>query len=164
MSNVKQPSRISFIYQGKFISMYGGSFFFNKELTEQNPNISFYSVNLMKEHPLACSDYLPIADFSVPEDKNKLNEVIFSLIKEMIEKTNYVYMGCFGGVGRTGLVMACIAKCLGVQDPVHYIRENYSIRAVETEEQAQFVHDFNPTVVQNWLKVYENTKKSGLKV
>src|SRR5579875_4054110 len=116
----KEPSRISFQYQDKSLSMYGGSFFFYKDLAEQNPDISFYSVNLMKEYPLPCTDYLPIQDYNVPQDKQKLNETIFSMIKEMIEKKNYVYMGCFGGVGRTGLVMACLAKVLNVKNPVEY--------------------------------------------
>jgi protein-tyrosine phosphatase len=160
----KEPSRISFIYQRKFISMYAGSFWFNKDIVEQNPNTSFYSVNLMKEHPLPCTYHLPIMDFSVPDDKAKLNEAIINIIQEMIEKKNTVYMGCFGGVGRTGLVLACIAKSLGIENPISYVRENYSPRSVETDEQSQFVLDFNPSVVQNWLKQYENQNKSGLKV
>lgn len=160
----KEPSRISFIYQRKFISMYAGSFWFNKDIVEQNPSLSFYSVNLMKEHPLECTYYLPIKDFSVPDNNEKLNEAIINILQEMIEKKNTVYMGCFGGVGRTGLVLACIAKSLDIENPISYVRENYSPRSVETDEQANFVQNFDTTIVKNWLKKYDNQNKSGLKV
>jgi protein-tyrosine phosphatase len=52
-----------------------------------------------------------------------------------------VEVGCAGGLGRTGTVLASMAVLAGVPAPdaVQWVRENYDTRAVETEEQERFV-------------------------
>src|SRR5829696_9640803 len=52
-----------------------------------------------------------------------------------------VEVGCAGGLGRTGTVLACMAVLAGVPaaDAVAWVRANYDARAVETEEQEKFV-------------------------
>lgn len=55
-----------------------------------------------------------------------------------------VEVGCVGGLGRTGTVLACMAVLAGVPaaDAVGWVRRNYHVRAVETPEQEEFVLRF----------------------
>ena len=47
-----------------------------------------------------------------------------------------VEIACYGGVGRTGTILSCLALCAGVQrrNAVGWVREHYNQRAVETDE------------------------------
>lgn len=56
-----------------------------------------------------------------------------------------VEIGCVGGHGRTGTMLACMAGFLGVKSPVNYIREVYCDRAVESARQLAFVSEFFDT-------------------
>jgi hypothetical protein len=52
-----------------------------------------------------------------------------------------VEIGCLGGRGRTGTVLACMAVLAGVAAPeaVRWVRSNYDATAVETPEQEDWV-------------------------
>jgi len=52
-----------------------------------------------------------------------------------------VEIGCFGGLGRTGTVLACMAVLAGVAPAgaVDWVRRNYDVRAVETPAQERWV-------------------------
>jgi ADP-ribosylglycohydrolase len=49
---------------------------------------------------------LPIRDNSVPSDASRLAEILFT-IDRRLRQGGAVYVHCWGGVGRTGLVVAC---------------------------------------------------------
>jgi ADP-ribosyl-[dinitrogen reductase] hydrolase len=49
---------------------------------------------------------LPILDNSVPKDSQHLAEILFA-IDRRIREGGAVYLHCWGGIGRTGLVVAC---------------------------------------------------------
>jgi protein-tyrosine phosphatase len=55
-----------------------------------------------------------------------------------------VEIGCLGGLGRTGTVLACMAVLGGVEplDAVAWVRENYRSGAIETPEQESWVDWF----------------------
>lgn len=55
-----------------------------------------------------------------------------------------VEIGCYGGLGRTGTVLACMATLAGVpaDDAVVWVRAHYQERAVETAEQEAWVYWF----------------------
>ena len=55
-----------------------------------------------------------------------------------------VEVGCLGGLGRTGTVLACMAVLGGVEplDAVAWVRENYRSGAIETPEQESWVDWF----------------------
>jgi hypothetical protein len=55
-----------------------------------------------------------------------------------------VEIGCAGGLGRTGTVLACMATLAGVPAPdaVAWVREHYDAAAVETSEQEEWVRWF----------------------
>jgi protein-tyrosine phosphatase len=52
-----------------------------------------------------------------------------------------VEVGCVGGLGRTGTVLACMALLAGVPAAaaVEWVRKNYDPRAVETVEQEEWL-------------------------
>lgn len=86
--------------------------------------------------------HLPIRDFSVPKDDDEVRRVIVETLRVALKGHN-VYVGCMGGWGRTGLFLALLAKAAGVKDPVGYVREHYTPRAVETKEQQRYVEHFD---------------------
>ncbi|HEX5165303.1 MAG TPA: protein-tyrosine phosphatase family protein [Thermomicrobiales bacterium] len=53
----------------------------------------------------------------------------------------HVEVGCLGGIGRTGTVLACMAILAGVpgESAVGWVREHYRPEAVETAAQANWV-------------------------
>jgi hypothetical protein len=52
-----------------------------------------------------------------------------------------VEIGCAGGLGRTGTVLACMSVLAGIpaDEAVAWVRSHYDARAVETEEQEAWV-------------------------
>lgn len=114
--------------------VYGGSFFHAPD-----PGTDWLlTVNLMKERELACDVWVPIQDYSTPDGPGALVPVF----ERILSGQQDVYVGCWGGVGRTGLFMASLLRYLGDPDPVTTVRANYNEHAVETAEQAKFVADF----------------------
>jgi hypothetical protein len=116
------------------------------------------AAEIMREHDIS----IPTHDFSTP-DINDMHKGIAKAL-EAIYNGNDLYVGCKGGIGRTGLFMACLAKVMfdydflqkagevKYRDPVRYVREHYFEHAVETEEQRQFVNSFNTREHTRWLK------------
>lgn len=87
--------------------------------------------------------YWPILDFDVPDIR--VYGLIESQLPELVieaTKNKFVYFGCMGGTGRTGLVLALIAKACGEKDPVAYVREHYRPHAVETNDQKSYVAQY----------------------
>jgi hypothetical protein len=79
-------------------------------------------------------------DFGVPEDAESAAgkiEAAFTRARggELVE------VGCVGGTGRTGTVLACMAVLAGVsaRQAVAWVRGAYRAGAVETVEQEQWV-------------------------
>jgi len=81
-------------------------------------------------------------DFRLPADTADAR----AALREAWERTaaERVEVACFGGNGRTGTALACIAILDGVpaMDAVSYVREHYRRRAVETPGQRRFVRGF----------------------
>ena len=96
----------------------------------------------------------PIKDFSVPpvaETEEALRQTIWAMARNAP-----VYIGCMGGLGRTGLFLSLLVKTLGVSDqPIKWVRQQYQSRAVETSAQEVFVHKFDVSKLQptaKWAK------------
>lgn len=56
----------------------------------------------------------------------------------------HVEVGCAGGMGRTGTVLASMAVLAGVdaQEAVGWVRRHYHADAVETAEQERWIWEF----------------------
>src|ERR1039457_5248605 len=82
-------------------------------------------------------------DFGLPEDLSELFDDVRD-IHARARAGEVVQIACYGGLGRTGTFLSCLAVCAGVQfsDAVEWVRVNYDRRAIETDEQAQLVEMF----------------------
>jgi ClpX C4-type zinc finger/Protein-tyrosine phosphatase len=85
-------------------------------------------------------EHLVWPDFGVPQDVTAFVVGCQSVVARMA-RGEEVEIGCLGGHGRTGTALAVLAALCGVAqaDAVSWVRSNYCERAVETEEQSQFV-------------------------
>ena len=84
--------------------------------------------------------YMPIVDESIlPE--SVLEFFIEQLLERICDKRR-IAIFCIGGHGRTGYIASCLLYRLGVKDPITYVRKNYSLQAVETEEQEDAVQAY----------------------
>jgi protein-tyrosine phosphatase len=82
---------------------------------------------------------LPVADFAAPS-ADALEAGLVALLLEMrAAPEREVYIGCRAGLGRTGMLIAALAKLAGESDPVGWTRREYDPRAVETEAQERAV-------------------------
>jgi protein-tyrosine phosphatase family protein len=83
-------------------------------------------------------------DFGLPADPARASEQIRAAF-ERARNGERVEVGCAGGLGRTGTVLACMATLAGVPaaDAVAWVRANYDDRAIETPEQEVFVRAFS---------------------
>jgi protein-tyrosine phosphatase len=100
--------------------------------------------------PVECRRF-PIPDVSIPEDAEQMTSIL-NAIDSALDTGHGVYVHCWGGIGRTGTVVGCWLSRHGDQGPAAleslYARwqhcEKAQIRdSPETEEQRQFVRDWN---------------------
>lgn len=79
-------------------------------------------------------------DFGLPSDSVTAARQIHDAWQLATEGTN-VEVGCRGGMGRTGTVLACLAVLAGIrrESAVTWVRRHYRREAVETLEQETWV-------------------------
>lgn len=88
-------------------------------------------------------EHLDWPDFGVPGDASSVVATLESLL-ERARSGQRVEIGCYGGHGRTGTALACLAVLCGHRPDaaVDWVRSTYCERAVETDEQEAFVRAF----------------------
>lgn len=119
------------LFRGKAL-VYGGPY--------RNKPDYMFGVKMAVEIQKPCDVSIPTKDFQVPSVFAVDEGLIDTL--QAIRAGKDVYVGCMGGIGRTGLFLAIIAKAMGIKDPVAYVRAHYYAHAVETDEQKQYVADY----------------------
>lgn len=81
----------------------------------------------------------PITDMKAPADYEAFSQLIDWLILQL-SANKKVHLGCIGGHGRTGTVMAAlVARFLGEADAIAYVRKHYCQKAVESKAQIDFL-------------------------
>lgn len=136
------------VVNGRFYTVYGGPY-------RQRPmNIAGFDtlgVKMAAEINAACDVDLPVKDFSIPDYEQAENALVETI--KRIHTGHPVYIGCMGGIGRTGLMLALLAKAYGVEAPVAYVRSQYFGHAVETAQQQEFIRNFVvPIEAQRMIK------------
>ena len=88
-------------------------------------------------------EYLDWPNFGVPDDPVLVVVALESLL-DRARAGQRVEIGCYGGHGRTGTALACLAILCGQApgESVSWVRAGYCERAVETDEQEAFARDF----------------------
>lgn len=140
--------KIKFEFNNRSCFIFGGAY--------TNKPLFAPGIKLAQEIDTPYKVKLDISDFSVP----KQNEAKIALLEAflLLAEKNYVYVGCAGGLGRTGLFIALMTKVyfkmvgLNTTDPVIYTREYYNSRALETVEQVEFVKSLDIDSIAARLK------------
>jgi hypothetical protein len=109
-----------------------------------------YGVCLLESEPASYGVWLPIPDFSIPESREDVEYALKEVLHQcMLERR--VWIGCAGGLGRTGLVLALLAKVAGYSHPVRHVRDSYHPHAVETDQQMDYVAEFEVGPIRRWM-------------
>ena len=117
------------------------------DLTMEKDNLIPYSHMLS---PASVHHRFPIQDGGIPESE-EFTRTVLDTIDECIKETRMVYVHCWGGVGRTGLVVGCWLarhgfegeaalkrlKELWLQCPKS--RRNHNSETPETSEQERYI-------------------------
>ena len=115
----------------------------------------FLGVKMAEEIDLPCEVDVPVVDFSIPTVEELERGVEETL--RLVLSGKPVYVGCMGGIGRTGLMLAALAKVFDIEQPILYVRENYYAHAVETKNQMDLLEQWEvPTHLKRmvfWSKV-----------
>lgn len=117
--------KIRFNFWGHTLVLEGGPY--------RNRPAGVQGVKMAAEIDAACRWDIPTQDFTAPDP-----ELIRLALPEVFEEAlngKRVFVGCMGGIGRTGSFLAAFAKMMGEKDPVGYVRQHYSSHAVETQSQ-----------------------------
>ena len=111
----------------------------------------------------------PIEDLNVPSDDGALLSVLSSLLEHLEAKpSNTIYIHCWGGRGRAGLVGSCLASLLYPEispaEILDWVQRGYDTRAgansmkdglkrsPQTEQQRRFVQEFVRSVQEESKK------------
>jgi protein-tyrosine phosphatase len=94
---------------------------------------------------------LPVADFAAPSAEALADGLVALLRAMRAAPEREVYIGCRAGLGRTGMLIAALAKLAGHGDPVGWTRLHYDPRAVETEAQARVVLELDTAAI--WCRL-----------
>lgn len=108
----------------------------------QLPEYGLYLLGKQPEPTEWPSRWLPWPDFRLPRDRSAARTAFVDLLARAGDER--VEVACFGGRGRTGTALACIAVLDGVApgEAVAFVRRHYSQHAVETFRQRRFVARF----------------------
>lgn len=111
-----------------------------RERREHDPGRSFGLYLDREWRPTWPAEMVDWPDFGIPADRERAARQITATY-ERAAAGEVVEVGCLGGLGRTGTVLACMAVLAGVPaaDAVPWVRRAYHVAAVETPEQAGWV-------------------------
>jgi protein-tyrosine phosphatase len=98
-------------------------------------------------HVTWCHRMIGWPDFGLPTDEAE----VFTAIVDLHQRARVgelVEIACYGGLGRTGTVLGCLAVLAGVSPSaaVGWVRDHYHPSAVETLEQEQLIARFARTL------------------
>ena len=143
-------------FRGSEFRLYGGPYM-------RIPK-NMIGVKMAAEIDAPCEVSIPTLDYCTPS-LTDMRDGLMSTIEYILDGKP-VYVGCMGGIGRTGLLLALVAKAWGIDEPVKYVREQYYAHAVETKEQMAYVANFeiDPKIEKMifWAKVRNLFKKNKL--
>lgn len=80
-----------------------------------------------------------ITDMCAPSNPEEFKKML-NWVKKQVDEGKKVHVGCIGGHGRTGTVLAALVSLYGEQDAIQYVRKHYCHKAVESGVQIAFLH------------------------
>lgn len=114
-------------------------------LTEPAEYHVFAGMDLVSFYEGAGMDviHVPIPDHGLPPDRKAFREAVREIVQQG-HKGRSIAIHCLAGIGRTGTILACLARQnLGYsgRDAIHWVRK-YIPNALENARQEQFVLNF----------------------
>jgi hypothetical protein len=98
---------------------------------------SMYPWNHAQSGPVFV--FFGISDMQAPKNLTEFRKMI-EWLAELLRQGKRVHVGCLGGHGRTGMVLAALVFIMNKEvDPIGWVRENYCSRAVESRAQVDFL-------------------------
>lgn len=124
--------------------VYASSIQFRESDDLKNPDFGLYLENAWE--PASRAEFVTWLDFGLPLAWETAGFAIINAFKHAKEK-KVVEVGCLGGHGRTGTVLACMGVLSGLSpsEAVSFVRKNYCSKAVETVIQEWWV---------DWFRVF----------
>ena len=128
-------------------------------------SVKLVGVKLAGEVRKDCTIDFPIPNYGIC-DQSELLEAVAKAYALLLTDQQ-VYVGCVGGIGRTGLFLGVMAKvshayvpygpeeCGGAFDPVLFVRKHYLAHAIETSAQESLVRGIDVSGVVRWLKAFD---------
>ena len=113
------------------------------ERVEHDPTRAFGLYLDMRWLPTWPAEVVEWQDFGLPADPDRAADQIVAAFA-LARRGDVVEVGCVGGLGRTGTVLACMAVLAGVPpaSAVEWVRREYNAAAVETIAQEHWVRWF----------------------
>lgn len=113
----------------------------SREKHEEIPDFGLYLDNLWEPECMAYVIEWP--DMGLPKSRDVAAKTIIDTYLKAMNGL-WVEIGCIGGHGRTGTVLACMAVLSGLstEDAISYVKTNYCSSAIETDRQEWFVEWF----------------------
>jgi hypothetical protein len=82
-----------------------------------------------------------ITDMNAPKDPVEF-KLMIEWLAEQLQAGKKIHLGCIGGHGRTGTVLAALRKHMaGDEDATEHVRTHYCKKAVESTAQIKFLKD-----------------------
>lgn len=123
-----------------------------RPVSERDPHDTWRDFGLYCDpswSPSWPADLIDWPDYGVPSHGDRAVEQIINAF-EKARSGMHVEIGCIGGLGRTGTVLACMAILAGTPaaDAVAWVRSAYSPQAIETAQQERWVASFAESVTR----------------
>jgi hypothetical protein len=140
------PALVIALADGKSVTIYGGSAAspIHKDC-DVYVELDAYSAGVLSPFPWeeqnggAMVIKYPITDMQAPKDPVGFRKMVKWVAAQLLAEKK-VHVGCIGGHGRTGTVLAAIVKELtGEVDAISFVRKNYCQKAVESDTQIKFL-------------------------
>lgn len=127
----------------------GVSSHFTRTTTDTIPDFGVYLSSTWSPKNY-LSYYLPWQDYGLPQVASHVVEGVVDEILFRARNGQHVEIGCIGGHGRTGSLLALIVQRAGLDDPytaVEWVRKNYCKEAIEHHDQEWYVKMFAAALV-----------------
>lgn len=131
------------LWNGKLFGLSGKQH--EKNLTDVNVWLTdtyipetMFTVGIKSEDEKVAHILYPIDDMGAPSNDDRFRELLV-LLKARLMAGQTVTVSCFGGHGRTGLVMACLVGNSGIRQAITHIRANGCEKWVESKSQVDYV-------------------------
>jgi hypothetical protein len=114
-----------------------------RDRREHDPTRSFGLYLDRRWDPTWPAEMIGWQDYGLPTDSDRAADQITAAFARA-RRGDVVEVGCLGGLGRTGTVLACMAVLAGVPpaSAVGWVRREYNPAAVETDAQEEWVRWF----------------------